>query len=149
MEVQATTKFVGIGAQKARLVLNEMRGRRAEEALAILAFMPQSSAHAVAKTIKSALSNAVENFGLDAKDMYIAEIYADDGPIRRWRRFGARGRFKPWRRRSSHITVVLEERLVPVKPAGEKKGEASAKKSAPASKPQASASKSATAAGSK
>ena len=112
MEVQAKTKFTGISAQKTRLVLNEMRGRPAEEALVVLAYMPQSSAKVVAKTIKSALSNAVENFGLDAKDMYIAKIYADDAPIRKWRRFGARGRFKPWLRRSSHITVVLEERMV-------------------------------------
>ena len=61
MQVQAKTKFTGISAQKTRLVLDEMRGRQAEEALAILAFMPQGSAKVVAKTIKSALSNAVEN----------------------------------------------------------------------------------------
>jgi len=65
----------------------------------------------VAKTIKSALANATENFGLEAEDMYIAKIVADEAPRRRWRRFGARGRFKPWIRRSSHITVVLEERV--------------------------------------
>ena len=69
MEVQAITKFTGISAQKTRLVVNEMRGRQAEEALTILAFMPQQSATAVAKTIKSALANATENFGLDAGDM--------------------------------------------------------------------------------
>lgn len=111
MEVQAVTKFTGISAQKARLVVDEMRGRQAEEALSILEFMPQSSAKVVAKTIKSALANATENFGLDAEDMYIAKIVADEAPRRRWRRFGARGRFKPWIRRSSHITVVLEERV--------------------------------------
>ena len=111
MEVQAKTKFTGISAQKTRLVLNEMRGRPAEEALAVLGFMPQSAAKVVAKTIKSAVSNAVENFGLDAKDLYIAQIYADDAPMKKWRRFGARGRFKPWLRRSSHVTVVLAERV--------------------------------------
>ena len=111
MQVRAVTKYTGISAQKARLVVNEMRGRQAEEALAILEFMPQASARVVAKTIKSALFNATENFGLDAEDMYIAKIVADDAPMRRWRRFGARGRFKPWIRRSSHITVVLEERV--------------------------------------
>ena len=110
MEVSAKTRFVGVGAQKARLVLNEMRGKNAEEALAVLSYMPQQSAKIVAKTIKSALANAVENFGLAAHDMYVSEIFADDGPVRRWRRFGARGRFKPWRRRSSHITVILAER---------------------------------------
>lgn len=111
MQVQAVTKFTGISAQKARLVTNEMKGRQAEEALAILAFMPQSSAKVVAKTIKSALANATENYGLEAGDMYVAKIVADEAPRRRWRRFGARGRFKPWIRRSSHITVVLEERF--------------------------------------
>ena len=118
MQVQAKTKFTGISAQKTRLVLDEMRGRQAEEALAILSFMPQGSAKVIAKTIKSALANAIENFGLDAKDMYVAQIFADDAPMRKWRRFGARGRFKPWKRRSSHVTVVLEERAVEAAPTG-------------------------------
>lgn len=111
MEVRAITKYTGISAQKARLVVDEMRGRQAEEALEILQFMPQSAAKVVSKTIKSALANATENYGLEAEDMYISKIVADDAPLRRWRRFGARGRFKPWIRRSSHITVVLEERI--------------------------------------
>jgi large subunit ribosomal protein L22 len=111
MEVRAVTKFTGISAQKARLVLDEMRGKRAEEAVALLQFMPQQSARVVAKTIKSALANATENYGYDAADMVITKIYADQAAIRRWRRFGARGRFKPWRRPSSHITVILEERV--------------------------------------
>lgn len=110
MEVRAVTKFTGISAQKTRLVLNEMRGRKAEDAIAILSYMPQSAAKVVAKTIKSALSNATENFGLDAGDMIVAKIFADDAPLRKWRRFGARGRFKPWLRRSSHVTVILEDR---------------------------------------
>ena len=111
MEVRAVTKYSGISPQKARLVLNEMRGRQAEEAMALLQFMPQQAAKVVAKTLKSAIANGVENFGLEAEELYISMIYADQAPNRRWRRFGARGRFKPWIRRSSHITVVLEERL--------------------------------------
>lgn len=110
MEVRAVTKFSGISAQKTRLVLDQMRGRKAEDAMSLLGYMPQSAAKVVAKTIKSALANATENFGLDAGDMYIAKIFADDAPIRKWRRFGARDRFKPWLRRSSHVTVVLEDR---------------------------------------
>jgi len=112
MEVKAITKFSGISAQKTRLVVDQMRGRKAEDAIVILGYMPQSAAKVVSKTIKSALANATENFGLDAGDMYIAKIYADDAPLRKWRRFGARGRFKPWLRRSSHVTVVLEDRAV-------------------------------------
>lgn len=111
MEVRAVNKFTGISAQKTRLVLNEMRGKRAEDAVAILQFMPQRAAKEVAKTIKSAIANATENFGLEAEDLYISKIVADEAPTRKWRRFGARGRFKPWLRRSSHITVVLDERV--------------------------------------
>ena len=111
MEVRAVTKYTGLSPQKARLVLDEMRGRQAEEALTLLQFMPQQAAKVVAKTLKSAIANGVENFGLEADELYISQIYADQAPNRRWRRFGARGRFKPWIRRSSHITVVLEERL--------------------------------------
>ena len=111
MEVQAITKFTGISPQKARLVVDVVRGKQAEEAIAILQFMPQQTAKVVQKTIKSALANATENFGLDAEDMYIIRIMADEAPRRKWRRFGARGRFKPWIRRSSNITVVLEERF--------------------------------------
>jgi len=111
VEVRAITKYTGISPQKARLVLNEVRGHPAEEALTILQFMPQQAARIVEKTLKSAIANGVENFGLEAEDLYISEIYADQAPNRRWRRFGARGRFKPWIRRSSHITVVLQERF--------------------------------------
>jgi large subunit ribosomal protein L22 len=82
----------------------------AEQALAMLRHMNQSAAQPVAKTIASALANAEENLGLNRDEMYIASITADGAPVRRWRRYGARGRFKPIIRRSSHITVVLEEK---------------------------------------
>ncbi len=95
MRAEATLKYARISAQKARLVVNEVRGRQAEEAIAMLEFMPQSAAKIVAKTIKSALANAEENFGLEPEDMYVAKIVADEAPTRKWRRFGARGRFKP------------------------------------------------------
>ncbi len=110
MEVRAVTKYVGISPQKTRLVIDQVRGMQAESALALLRYMPQAAAGPVAKTIASALANAEENFGMAREDMYIASITADGAPLRRWRRFGARGRFKPIIRRSSHITVVLEER---------------------------------------
>jgi large subunit ribosomal protein L22 len=110
MEVRAVTKYTGVSPVKTRLVINQVRGMNAEKALAILRFMPQSAAQSVAKTIASALANAEENLGLTRSDMFIATIMADGAPLRRWRRFGARGRFKPIIRRSSHITVVLEER---------------------------------------
>lgn len=111
MEVRAVTKYTGLSAQKTRLVVDEVRGKQAQEALAILQFMPQKAAQIVAKTLKSAIANATENFGLESEDLYISKIYADEAPTRKWRRFGARGRFKPWLRRSSHVTIVLDERL--------------------------------------
>jgi large subunit ribosomal protein L22 len=95
--------------QKVRLVIDQVRGKDAVEALAVLKFMPQRAAKPVRKVIASAVANAEENFGMNAEDLYIAEIFADSGPTRKWRRFGARGRFKPILKRSSHITVVLEE----------------------------------------
>ena len=110
MEVRAITKYVGISPQKTRWVVDQVRGMQAEQALAVLRYMQQSAAEPVAKTIASALANAEENLGLAREDMFVAQIMADGAPLRRWRRFGARGRFKPIIRRSSHITVVLEER---------------------------------------
>jgi len=110
MEVRAVTKYVGISPQKTRWVIDQVRGMQAERALAVLRYMTLSAAEPVAKTIASALANAEENMGLAREDMFIAQISADGAPLRRWRRFGARGRFKPIIRRSSHITVVLEER---------------------------------------
>jgi len=110
MEARAITKYVGISPQKTRWVVDQVRGMQAEQALAMLRYMQQSAAEPVAKTIASALANAEENLGLAREDMVIAQIMADVAPLRRWRRFGARGRFKPIIRRSSHITVVLEER---------------------------------------
>ena len=109
MATRAVTKYVGISPQKVRLVIDQVRGMQAEQALAMLRHMTQSAAQPVAKTIASALANADENEGLAREDMYVAVISADGAPLRKWRRFGARGRFKPIIRRSSHITVVLEE----------------------------------------
>lgn len=109
MEVSAKARFTGISARKARRVLNEVRGLPAQVAVDMLRLMPQSAAPVVASTITSALHNASENFDLDQSAMYVKAIYADQAPMRRWRRFGGRGRFKPWKRRSSHITVILAE----------------------------------------
>ena len=109
MEVRAVMKYVGISPQKVRLVVDRVRGKQPDEAITMLQFMPQAAAKEVAKTVRSAVANAEENFGLSREDLYIAKIVADQAPTRRWRRFGARGRFKPILRRASHITVVLAE----------------------------------------
>jgi large subunit ribosomal protein L22 len=96
--------------RKVRLVIDTVRGLGADEALVVLKFMPKAAADPVAKAIRSAIANAEENQGWSRDDLYVSEIKADEGPRRQWRRFGARGRFKPILKRSSHITVILSER---------------------------------------
>ncbi len=108
-EVRAIARHVRMSPQKVRLVIDQVRAMDATEALVLLKFMPQRAAKPVYKVIASAVSNAEENLGMSREDLYIAKIFADGGPTRRWRRFGARGRFKPILKRTSHITVVLKE----------------------------------------
>jgi large subunit ribosomal protein L22 len=109
-EVRAQNRYVWQSPRKVRLVVDRVRGMDAVEALSTLALMPQRAARSVHKLVSSAVANAENNFGMAGEDLYIAHISADGGPIRRWRRFGARGRFKPIRKRSSHVTVILRER---------------------------------------
>ena len=109
-EVRAENRYVWQSPRKVRLVVNRVRGMDALEALSVLRLMPQRAAQPVHKLISSAVANAENNFGMAGGELYIAHISADEGPIRCWRRFGARGRFKPIRKRSSHVTVILRER---------------------------------------
>jgi large subunit ribosomal protein L22 len=95
--------------QKVRLVLDLIRGLEVTEALDVLQFTMKAAAKPVAKLLRSAIASAEQNYGIARDELTVHEIYADKGPTRRWRRFGARGRFKPLLRRSSHITVVLRE----------------------------------------
>lgn len=109
-DIRAKLSYFSVSAQKVRLVLDLVRGKDAVEAMEMLRFVQKRSAEPVLKLVASAVANAEENFGLNRDDLYIAKIYADEAPTRKWRRFGARGRFKPQLRRSSHVTVVLRER---------------------------------------
>jgi len=110
-EVRAQNRYVWQSPRKVRLVVDRVRGMDAVQALSVLKLMPQRAADPVYKLVNSAVANAENNYGMAAEELYIAHISADEGPIRRWRRFGARGRFKPIRKRSSHITVILRERM--------------------------------------
>ncbi len=109
-DIKAELSFLPQSAQKVRLVLDSVRGMGANEALESLRFVNKRAGTPVLKLLKSAVSNAEENFGVSRDTLYIAQIYANEAPTRKWRRFGARGRFKPILRRQSHITVVLRER---------------------------------------
>lgn len=109
-DIRAQMRFLPISAQKVRLVVDLVRGKSAPEAVEMLRFVTKRGAEPVRKLLVSAISNAEENFGVSRDDLYVAKIYADEAPTRRWRRFGARGRFKPILRRTSHVTVILRER---------------------------------------
>jgi large subunit ribosomal protein L22 len=109
MEVLARAKWIGVSPRKARLVLEPIRGKRVEEALTILQFMPTPAARVVEKVVKSAAANAENNYALSADDLRVKYAFADDG--RRLKRFrpAARGRVHPYVRRTAHVTVVVEE----------------------------------------
>ncbi len=109
MEITARARYVRISPRKIRLVIDAVRGKKVEEALKILAFMPKKGARILKKVIESAVANAQDRANLDVEDLKIAKIYADQGPmLKRWRP-RAFGRATMIRKRTSHITVVLEE----------------------------------------
>jgi large subunit ribosomal protein L22 len=109
-EIRAEITFLPQSAQKVRLVLDTVRGMEANRALESLRFANKRAGEPVLKLLKSAVANAEENFGVSRDNLYVAQIFANEAPTRKWRRFGARGRFKPILRRQSHLTVVLRER---------------------------------------
>jgi len=109
-DIRAQMRYLPLSAQKVRLVIGLVRGKNANDALEILRFANKRAALPVRKLVASAVANAEENFGVSRDDLFVASIFADEAPTRKWRRFGARGRFKPILRRNSHVTVVLRER---------------------------------------
>lgn len=109
-DIHAQLRFLPLSAQKVRLVVDLVRGKGATEALELLRFANKRAALPVGKLVASAVANAEENFGVSRDDLYVATIFADEAPTRKWRRFGARGRFKPILRRTSHVTIILRER---------------------------------------
>lgn len=110
MEVRAVARNVRRSPQKVRLVVDVVRGRTVNEALALLRFMPQAGATEVYKVIKSAASNAENNYELDINDLYVRRIYVDEGPTLKRFRARAHGRVAPRMKRSSHITAVVDEK---------------------------------------
>jgi large subunit ribosomal protein L22 len=108
-QAYAVGKYVGISPLKARLVANLVRGKKATEALTLLRFTPKTSAEPIGKVIASAVANATENKQLNLNDLIVSEIWVDGGPVRQWRRFAARGRFRPLQRKTCHINVIVSE----------------------------------------
>ena len=107
--IRAELRNLQMSARKARRVIDIVRGRPVDEALALLQFTPNAAAKPTRKLIASAVANAEENYGLVADELFVAEIMAGPGRTRKAGRFGARGRFKPELHRSCHVTVGLRE----------------------------------------
>jgi len=109
MESTATLRFARVSAQKARLVADLVRGKDAEAAIKVLAFLPKKTAPILRKLIESALANA-ENRSLDIDRLVVKTVTVDQGPSLRRFRPRAQGRATPILKKTSHITVVLGER---------------------------------------
>lgn len=109
METRAVARFVRISPRKVRLVMDEVRGKRVEDALNMLAFAPQKGARLLRKLIRSAVSNAQHNSNLDPDSLVVKSVFADEGPA--LKRFipRAQGRATQIRKRTSHLTVILDE----------------------------------------
>jgi large subunit ribosomal protein L22 len=109
MEVRAAAKYVRISPRKVRLIMEEVRGKKVEEALTLLSFAPQRGARILKKLIDSAVANAEQNSGIDVDSLYVKRIFADQGPtLKRWRP-RALGRATRIMKRTSHLTVILDE----------------------------------------
>ena len=110
MRVSATAKYLRGSTRKANLVVAAIRGRRVEEAQALLRFMPQHAARDVERVLKSATANAENNHNLSAEDLVVADAQANEGPsIKRWRP-RAQGRAFPIHKPMTHITIVVADR---------------------------------------
>ena len=110
MRVSATAKYLRGSTRKARLVVQVIKGRKVEDAAALLRFMPQHAAKDVAAVLKSATANAENNMNLSADDLVVLDARADEGPaIKRWRP-RAQGRAFPIHKPMTHITVTVGER---------------------------------------
>ena len=109
MQAKAINKMVRISPNKVRLVIDLVRGKPVDRALSILQYLPQKAAKEIARTIQSAAANAENNFEMDPADLVVKTIFADEGPA--FKRFmpRARGRADHIRKRTTHITVVVDD----------------------------------------
>ena len=124
----AKARFVRVSPTKARRVIDLVRGKSVTEALHILRWSPQAASEPVAKVIASAAANAQNNEGLDPSTLVVATVYADEGPTAKRIRPRAQGRAFRIRKRTSHITVVVESRPSREDRAGQSAGTARARR---------------------
>jgi len=102
--------FARISDTKARIVLEQIKGKRVDEAAAILDYSPRYGAYLVAKVLKSAAANAEENHGLDRSELFVEEVIANQGPTLKRIQPRAKGRAYRINKKMSHITIILNER---------------------------------------
>ena len=109
-EARATLKFARISARKVKIVADLVRGKDVDEALAIMKFTPKASSEVLDKLLKSAIANAENNHDMKHENLYVAEIFANQGPTLKRIRPAAKGSAVRIRKRTSHITIVLKEK---------------------------------------
>jgi large subunit ribosomal protein L22 len=109
----ARARFVRVTPTKARRVVELIKGRPAQDALAVLRFAPQAASGPVAKVLASAMANAENNLDLDPDSLMVSKAYVDEGPTLKRIRPRAQGRAFRIRKRTSHITVEVESVPVP------------------------------------
>ena len=106
----AKLSYARVPVQKACFVLDAIRGKSANEALAIVTYNPRYASEVITKLLKSAIANAENNNGLSADNLYVAECYANKGPAMKRIQPRAQGRAYRIFKRSSHITIILDEK---------------------------------------
>ncbi|MBQ3552437.1 MAG: 50S ribosomal protein L22 [Clostridia bacterium] len=106
----ATARYIRISSRKVKIVIDLIRGKNVKEAEAILMYTNKAASEPVLKLLRSAMANAENNLGMDLNDLFVAEIYANQGPTLRRFRPRARGRATRIRKRTSHIGIVLDSR---------------------------------------
>jgi large subunit ribosomal protein L22 len=109
VRVSATAKYLRGSTRKTRLVTRAIKGKRVEEAAALLRFMPQRAAADVARVLKSATANAENNHNLSAQDLVVADAIADEGPAIKRFRPRAQGRAFPIHKPMTHITIIVAD----------------------------------------
>ncbi len=109
LEATAILRFARISARKVKIVADLIRGKKVDEALAIVKFTPKASSEIIEKLLKSAIANAENNHGMNRGNLIVSEIYANQGPTMKRIRPAAKGSASRIRKRTSHITIKLRE----------------------------------------
>ena len=110
-KAEATLKYARISSRKVKIVADLIRGKNVDEALAIVKYVPKASSEIIEKLLKSAIANAENNHGMNRGNLVVSEIYANQGPTLKRIRPAAKGSAVRIRKRTSHITIVLRERV--------------------------------------